>query len=389
MATLRDVAQVAGVSVSTASRHFHEKGYVSADARKRIQSAAERLGYRPNAVAASLRHRRTLTLALVVPEIENPFYTTVSRGVEDVAYASGYTIVVCNTDEQEEKQDRYLQALLERQIDGLLFVPCGHAARKHCEYFVSANVPFVLIDREVPGVEADTVVGDNLQGAQDLAQHLLDLGHRRIAFVGGTPTDSVSQQRLLGYRSALARALVDPDPTLVVEGDWGMWSGWSAARHLLTLVKPPTAVFCANNVLAIGALRAFREAGKAVPDDMALACFDDIELAAFLDPYLTVAVQPAYEMGRLAATLLLERLNGQHDAPIERQVFPTRIIVRRSSAGSAALEDYMLAGNGWLSRRWASGESAHMTSTPVVSKETPDEPRFASAARKRSRAPLD
>jgi LacI family transcriptional regulator len=385
MTTLRDVAQAASVSVSTASRYFHKQGYVSADARKRIQSAAEQLGYRPNAVARSLRRRRTLTVALVVPEIENPFFTTISRGVEDVAYAAGYTVFVCNTDEQEDRQDHYLQALLERQVDGLLFIPCGHAAKEHCGYLSTANVPFVLIDRKVPGVEADAVVGNNLQGAEDLMQHLLDLGHRRIGFIGGAPADSVSQQRLAGYRSTLDKAHIDPDSNLVSEGDWGMWSAWSAAKELLASDDPPTAIFCANNVLAVGALRALREASKQVPDDIALVCFDDIELAALLDPFLTVAVQPAYEMGRRAATLLLHRLNGQHDASTARAVLPTHIIIRRSTGGSTTTDDCALQESGWLSRRWASSGSSLEHVTPRVSERTADGFHSRSSVLERSR----
>lgn len=353
MATLRDVARTAEVSLSTASRYFRENGYVSADARERIRAAAQALRYRPNGVARSLRHQRTLTLALVVPEIENPFYTTVSRGVEDVASAANYAVMLCNTDEREDKQLWYLNALLERKIDGVLLVPCGQAAVDHCAHLDAAGVPFVLIDRKVPGTVADTVVGDNLQGARDLTRHLLALGHRRIALIGGNPFDSVSQERSAGYQAALVEAGIEPDPQLLCEGHWDLDTGRQFTRELLSLDRPATALLCTNNVIAVGALLALRELGRRVPEDVALVCHDDIELASLMDPFLTVAVQPAYDMGKRATAILLNRLTGKLDPAPIHDMLPTQLIVRRSSGAHPSTRDSVLPADGWLSRRWA------------------------------------
>jgi LacI family transcriptional regulator len=352
MSTLRDVARFAEVSVSTASRYLRRDGYVSPQAGQRVAVAMQQLGYRPNEVARSLRHRRTRTLALVVPEIENPFFTTVSRGVEDVANAAGYAVIFCNTDENEAKQERYLRALLERKIDGVLFVPCGQDAADQCHMLDVAGQPFVFIDREVPGVTADAIVGDNEDGARRLTQHLLALGHRRIGLVGGNPHDSVSHLRRAGYSAALGDAGVKVDAALVREGDWSTESSGQLTRDLLALDHPPTALFCTNNLLAVGALRALRDAHKRVPDDIALVCFDDIELASLIDPWLTVAVQPGFEMGLRAATLLLERLAGRSEPTAVRDVLPVRLIIRRSCGTPPQGTLYEQPVDGWIGRQW-------------------------------------
>lgn len=380
--TLRDVAREAKVSVSTASRYVRQDGYVSPQAGHRISAAMRQLGYRPNGVARSLRHKRTSTLALVVPEIENPFFTTVSRGVEDVANAAGYAVIFCNTDENEEKQARYLHALLERKIDGLLVVPCGAGAGEQCRMLANAGEPFVFIDREVAGIAADAVVGDNEDGACRLMRHLLTLGHRRIGLVGGNPRDSVSWQRRAGYTAALVDAGITVDPVLVCEADWSMESGWHCTRDLLGLEQPPTALFCTNNLLAVGALMALREAGARVPEDVALVCFEDIELASLLDPWLTVAVQPALEMGVRAATLLLARLAGQAAPPPVREVLPVQLIVRRS-CGSAAANAPQVPTSGWIGRQW---RRAHTGSPLTDARDGPSPDLLEHAATRTGRA---
>lgn len=352
MSTLHDVAARAQVSVATASRYLRKEGYVSAEAGRRIEAAMDQLGYRPNGVARSLRRRRTHTLALVVPEIENPFFTTISRGAEDVANAAGYALIVCNTDESEQKQARYLQALLERKIDGLLFVPCGRHAADQCRMLAQAREPFVFVDRTVPGIAADAVIGDNEDGARQLTRHLLALGHRRIGLLGGNPLDSVSQQRRAGYIAALMEAGLVADPALLRELDWSPETGWQLTRDLLALPDPPTALFCTNNLLAVGALRSLREAGKRVPEDIALACFEDIEVASLIDPWLTAVAQPAFDLGTRAATLLLERLAGRVDPPVVREILPVRLIVRRSCGAVADGSAVGLPGDGWLGRKW-------------------------------------
>jgi LacI family transcriptional regulator, galactose operon repressor len=367
MSTLHDVARTANVSVATASRYLRKDGYVSLHAGQRIEAAMRQLGYRPNGVARSLRHRRTRTLALIVPEIENPFFTTVSRGAEDVANTAGYAVIFCNTDESEQKQAQYLQALLERKIDGVLFVPCGQRSAEECRMLTEAGVPFVFIDREVPGIAADAVLGDNEGGALQLTRHLLALGHRRIGLVGGNPLDSVSRQRLAGYTAALREVGLKVDPELVREADWSTESSWLLTRDLLALDQPPTALFCTNNLLAVGALMALREAGKRVPDDTALVCFDDIELASLIDPWLTVAVQPAFDMGVHAATLLLERLAGRRDFPAVREVLPVRLLVRRSCGTVAAGDRQELPADGWIGRQWRMGNVPTPTPTPTDS----------------------
>jgi len=351
------VARAARVSISTASRYVRGVGYVSPATGARIEMAVRQVDYRPNAIARSLRHQRTHTLALVVPEIENPFYTTVSRGVEDVANAEGYAVIFCNTDEQEVKQGRYLQALLERQIDGLLFVPCGDSTA-HCRMLDDANVPYVFIDREIPGTR-DAVLGDNVDGGRQLTHHLVSLGHRRIGLVGGNPDDSVSRERRAGYELALAQAGFTYDHALVREGDWSIESGHHLVLDLLGIVDPPTALVCGNNLVAVGAILALNHAGRRIPEDVAVVCFDDIELASLIEPFLTVAVQPAYEMGRRATALLLDRIARRRDDTVVRDVLPTHLIIRRSCGAPAPDGQWDPPPSTWIGRRYkADGHDA-------------------------------
>jgi len=330
MPTIRDVAKQAGVAPITVSRVINNSGYVSAETRSRVEAAVAELGYVPNRLARSLRLKRTNTLALVVTDITNPFWTTVVRGVEDAANQAGFTVILCNTDESSAKQDAYLQVLLQKRVDGILFVPAASAAEP-VELVQRQGVPIVVLDRRVPGAQVDVVRGDSEGGAYRLTRHLLDLGHRRIAILSGPETVSTSVERVTGYCRALGEAGLDEDAEQVHYGLFTQRSGYQATQEILECTSRPTALFAGNNFIAIGALRALRDAGLRVPEDVSLVSFDDLTSELLIEPFLTAADQPAYEMGRRATQLLVDRLSEPSANGYQEIVLPAKIIVRRSS----------------------------------------------------------
>ena len=333
MTTIHDVAQRAGVSPITVSRVINHSGYASRETRERVEAAVAELGYVPNRLARSLRSKRTHTLALVITDITNPFFTTVARGVEDTASDAGYTVIFCNTDESETEEQKYLQVVLQQQVDGVLLVP-ARGASESVELIQKQNTPVVVLDRRMPsGAQVDVVRCENVQGAYQLVKLLIDLGHRQIAVIGGPHLVSTSEDRVLGYRRAIADAGLG-QTDIVCYGAFTQASGYELAQQLLAGQPRPTAVFAANNLIAIGAFKAVQDAGLRVPEDVAMVAFDDLPANLLVFPFLTVAVQPAYEMGRRATQLLLSRLSNPASQDYQEVILPYELIVRQSS-GSA------------------------------------------------------
>ncbi|MGC9521573.1 MAG: LacI family DNA-binding transcriptional regulator [Anaerolineae bacterium] len=332
MPTLKDVAKRAGVAPITASRVINDSGYVSDETRKRVEAAVEELGYVPNRVARSLRSKQTHTLALVITDITNPFWTTVARGVEDVANADGFSVILGNTDESEAKEYDYVRVLLQEQVDGFLLVP-AHSASRSVTLIQKQQVPLVILDRAV-SAPVDTVRSDSEGGAYDLTRHLLSLGHRRIAILSGPQEVSTAADRVAGYQRALVEAGIPLDEQIVIYGAFTQPGGYEMTQEVLRLRPRPTALFAANNFIAVGAFRALREAGLQTPEDMALVAFDDIPLTFTMEPFLTVAAQRAYEMGQVATRLLFKRLTEDDPSGPEEILLPTDLVVRRSSGKS-------------------------------------------------------
>jgi LacI family transcriptional regulator len=330
MATVRDVAKQAGVAPITVSRVVNNSGYVSEETRARVEAAIADMGYVPNVLARSLRSRRTDTLALILTDISNPFWTTVVRGVEDAASNAGFNVILCNTDESEAEQDKYLRVLLQKQVDGVLLVP-ARSALEPIQFVQSQDTPVVVLDRLIPDVQADTVHCDSEGGAHQLTRLLLSLGHRRIAVLSGPQGVSTAEDRVAGYQRALKEAGLDVDPALVYYGQFSLESGYTMTQRVLAATPRPSGLFAGNNFIAIGALRALRDAGLQVPEDLALVGFDDLPADLVVDPFLTVVAQPAYEMGRRATELLLARLSGEAPEAYQEIVLPTELIVRQSS----------------------------------------------------------
>lgn len=330
MATIRDVAKQAGVAPITVSRVINNSGYVNEKTRARVEAAVADLGYVPNVLARSLRSRRTGTLGLILTDISNPFWTTVARGVEDAASDAGFNVILCNTDESEVEQDKYLHVLMQKQVDGVLLVP-ARSAVEPIKFIQSQNTSVVVLDRRIPNSQTDAVRCDSEGGAYQLTRLLLSLGHRRIAMLSGPRGVSTAEDRVAGYRRALAEAGVDVDAAPVCYGEFSLQSGYDMTVQVLARTPRPSALFAGNNFIAIGALRALRDAGLRVPEDLALVGFDDLPADLVVDPFLTVAAQPAYEMGRQATELLLARLSEKAPAAYQEIVLPTEIVVRQSS----------------------------------------------------------
>jgi LacI family transcriptional regulator len=264
-------------------------------------------------------------------DITNPFWTTVARGAEDAASERGFNVILCNTDESEAKQAKYLQVLLQKQVDGILLAPVRSSAQP-VELIQKQGTAVVVIDRQVPQARVEVVRGDSETGAYQLIRHLLELRHRRIAVLAGPADVSTAVDRVKGYQRAMAEAGLSRDASdLIYYGQFIQASGYEMMQQALAVRPRPTAVFATNNFIAVGALRALRDAGLQVPEEMALVSFDDLPEALVFDPFLTVAAQPGYEMGRLATTLLLDQLAGQSANMCQEHILPAEIIIRRSS----------------------------------------------------------
>jgi LacI family transcriptional regulator len=329
MTTIRDVAKRAGVAPITVSRVLNRSGYFTPEIQARVEAAAAELHYVPNLLARSLRSNRTHTLALVLSDVTNPFWTTVARGVEDAASQQGFTVFLCNTDEREDKQAEYLKVLLRKRVDGVLLVP-ARSSPEPVQMIQKQGVQVVVMDRLVPGAQVDVVRGASRQGAYELTQYLLQLGHRRIAILTGPEDVSTARERVQGYQQALAEFQAPADETLLSYGEYTTESGYTRTERLLDHPQPPSALFAGNNFIAIGALKALRDWGVNAPQDLSVVSFDDIPVSMVVEPFLTVAAQPAYDMGKCATELLLRRIAAPNGSPYREIMLPTELIIRGS-----------------------------------------------------------
>jgi len=329
--TIRDVAARSGVSPMTVSRVVNGSGRVRPETRQRVKEAITALGYVPNNLARNLTRQKTGALALIVPDFADPFFTLILRGAEHVARRAGYRVILCNTDGDLEREDAYLEDMVAHRVEGLLIAPVGNQSRRNLRRLGPYPPPFVLVDRSIPGIESDLVQGDSVGGARVLVDHLLGLGHRRIAHITESQEVSTARDRLRGYTEALAAADIPVDSDFVkIAPAANARGGYEAAQRLLDCNPRPSAIFAVNNLTAVGAVTAIRERGLAIPRDMAVVCFDDIELAALLCPFLTVMAQPAQTFGTLAVQLLLDRIAGRAGDRRRRVVLPADLIVRES-----------------------------------------------------------
>lgn len=324
--TLGDVAREAGVSIKTVSRVVNNEPNVHPATAARVAEVVERLDYRPNELARSLKGHRSRTIGLLVDDISNPFMASCAQAIEGVTRERGYSLILCDSHADLQMESAYVGLLTQRQIDGLLLVPT-HGNNVHLKTEQQAGLPVVALDRPAEGVQTDTVLVQNRAGAREATEHLIWHGHERIAFVGDTRYFYTARKRLEGYKEALKAADLQPVQSLDAHSTE---LGEKATKKFLDTPDPPTALFAANILTALGALRAIEHLGLRIPEDLALIGFDDFELAPVLRPRFTLVRQPTAELGRRAAKMLFDRLDSQGRPDPQRLVLPTELVVRES-----------------------------------------------------------
>jgi LacI family transcriptional regulator len=329
MATIYDVAKHAGVSPATVSRVLNGHRVDPALAHRVNQATAE-LGFRLNAVARSLRRSRTTLWAVIIADIGNPFFTSLVRGVEDVAQAAGYSVVLCNSDENLKKEADYAAAAVSEQMAGVIISPSSERA-SDVSSLLEAQIPVVAIDRSIRSVKVDSVRVDNVQGAAEATAHLLAVGYQRVACITGPRRVTTASQRLKGYESAHRAAGVAVNPQLVQHADFRQQGGYDAMSSLLALREPPDAVFVANNLMTVGVLACLADNRIGIPGGMGIVGFDDIPWAQLIQPTLSVVKQPTYEVGQTAGHLLIQRI-AQSSRPPSTVVLPTTLSIGHSSS---------------------------------------------------------
>lgn len=312
MTTIRDVARLARVSTATVSRVFASGTNVRPETADRVRRAARELGYAPNSLARGLRQRRSATWALIIADVENPFLTQVTRGVEDVAQSAGYSLLLCNTDENPEKEDGYLSIAEQYRVTGVLITPTS--SRSSVDHLLARGLPVIAMDRPLGrNLNVDTVLIDSRRAARAAVEILIARGHRRIGCVTGPQRVFTASERVLGYREAHDEAGIPVDEALVHYADFNQQGGRHAATQLLA-AAPVTAMLVANSMMAVGVLHVLRERGIVPGRDIELIAFDDAPWTGLLAPAVSIIHQPAYELGQVAGRLLLERLE-QPDRP--------------------------------------------------------------------------
>ncbi|SMB93451.1 transcriptional regulator, LacI family [Thermanaeromonas toyohensis ToBE] len=323
------MAKRAKVGISTVSRVLNNSGYVSPKTRERVLKAIEELNFEPNYLAKSLSSGKTRTIALILPDITNPFFPAIARGVEDAVKRKEYHVILCNTDGDSQQEALHAKALREKAVDGLIFT-ASSKNNKHVLELVEVGIPVVLIDRRVEGNNLDAVLVDNVAGAYEATKYLIGLGHKYIGFIAG-PDVTTALERQEGYCRALKEAGIEVKEKLIQPGNFRYESGYTGALNLLEYGV--TAILAANDLMALGAMRAIEEKGLRIPQDIAVVGFDDIPLASLVKPALTTVNQPAYQMGALAAEILLERIEGKRAGEPKEVILTPSLVIRESCGG--------------------------------------------------------
>lgn len=333
--TMRQIATIAKVSIGTVSHVINDTATVRPKLRERVLEAIRSLGYQPSALAQGLRRKRTNMLGMIIPDITNPFFPGVVRGAEDVAYRSSYRIILCNADNDADKESSYVRELRSYQVAGLLIIPSGGVdIAAHLRTYTSASVPVVCIDRVPEGWKGDAVLVANENGAYEGTRHLIEMGHRRLAVITGPLKLTNAAERLKGFKRALDEARLKIDPEFVQEARFDAASGYQSAMRILRMLPRPTAIFACNDLMAFGVLQAVRELNIRCPKDLSILSFDSLEFTKLTAPPLTSIYQPGYQVGATAARLLLQRIDGTQVAP-KRLLLPTELM-RRESVGPPA-----------------------------------------------------
>jgi LacI family transcriptional regulator len=341
--TLTDIATRSGVAAMTVSRVVNGNGYVSEDTRKRVLAAVEEMKYRPNGLARSLKRQRTNTIGLVLGDLSNPYSTELANAVRESLTFKGFGLFICISEHSADEDITAFESLVDHNIDGLIVATrSNEEGNAHLESIADTQLPIVVVGRDFRHKFVDQVSADNFTGGFEATQHLIDLGHRRIAFLGATYEDRNSLKRLQGYIKALELHGIEVDERLItgrkettsnVPGYSTEKIGYEGMRRLLSLPNRPTAIFARNDFTAFGAMSAIKEAGLTIPKDIAVVGFDDTPLAVHMTPRLTTVRQPMRLQGQLAAKMLLNRILDNPDAEREARMLDCELIVRESTVG--------------------------------------------------------
>lgn len=330
LSTIKDVAARAGVSFATVSHVLNGTRPVSESARRRVEQAVNDLGYVPSALARALKTNQTRMLGVLVPNIVNPYFSELMRGIEDRCRRAGYAVFLCNCDDDLQRQTHYVQTLLQRRVDGLLLAVATGEASELEQVLSHVRTPVVVVERALPGHHNDLVRVDNTAGARLAVQHLLALGHRRIACLAGPARFEVSRARMAGWHQALTAAGIQPRAEWLLEGDFSIADGHRLTHQLLAQ-GGISALFASNDLFAVGALRAAAERGLTVPRDLSVIGFDGIDLGPYLHPALSSVGYPIRELGERAASVLIERIT-RPGTPTREVVLSPQLILRESTA---------------------------------------------------------
>lgn len=328
--TMNDVAREAGVSVATVSRVINGSNGVSDKLTKQVNIAMDRLHYHPSSLARSFKIQQSMLVGVIVPLIDHPFYSRLAMAIEQKLFQNGYRAIICNAEEDEKRERAYVEMLIRQRVDGFI-INSAAMSTLFLKELEALQFPYVLIDRDLPNAECSKVFGDNSQGGFIGIEHLIQLGHRRIGVVGAPAHTEPIQRRIRGAKEALAAYNIEANPAFLVTGDTQLFDmGYQAARHLMGLAEPPTAIFSLTDVTAVGVIHGLSELGMSVPNDVSVLGYDNIPIASYMIPQLSTVAQPIIEMGETAVELLFAKLNDPGQ-PSKEAVLKTRLIVRQST----------------------------------------------------------
>jgi LacI family transcriptional regulator len=329
---IKELAALLGISVTTVSRVLNGKAKlyrISPATSEKVLNAARQFNYRPNSIARGLRLEKTDTLGLIIPDISNPYFSSIARTIELESRNQGYSIILCDSMDELQTEKELLKLLASRKVDGIILAPVGKSFA-HIKEFSKSGVPVVIIDRYMPGGTIPFITTDNYAGSVDAMEHLISAGHTRIACIQGIQGISINTDRVNGYRDALAKHGITIDNGLITGNDFGIGNGYTCARMLMSMPKPPTAIFAFSNLIALGVMRALNEAHLRIPDDVSVVSFDDQPYFEFLASPMTTVEQPRAEIAGMAIKILLEIINSKSTASRTRIMLKPRLIIRAS-----------------------------------------------------------
>lgn len=329
--TIKDVAKQAGVSTATVSHVINRTRNVQESTRDTVLHAMENLGYSPNSLARSLRSGETKTIGMIVPDVANQFFADISRHIENFGFEQDYSVILCNTDNDMQKQSSYVDTLISKQVDGIIFISAGESS-KDLKKLSQRNIPIVVVDRDVALKYADVVLLDNEAAGFHATQYLISLGHKRIACITGPNDLTPSMMRVEGYKRALDESGIQIKSEYILTGDFQFKGGELSMNNLLKLNPRPTAVFVLNDMMAIGAVIAIRKFGLNIPQDISIIGFDDIEMTTAVTPTLTTVAQPIEQMAKISLTQLIKKIKSKnHSIQNQRTVLKAKLIIREST----------------------------------------------------------